>query len=142
MKALASMSPFMKRVALGKTLGLVFGLSGLAYLVFYTDTSMQFAFGMLLWYMMTGVVIGAFGVMNKHPLLGFKMNWVFRWALFGGFMFLALALVWYDVLGSMLSNYGSWFKSPYWIIVDGMFFGLITDYFATKCYWEGKKLFK
>gem|GEM_PF-6543078 len=78
MKALANMSPFMKRVALGKAIGLIFGLSGLLYLVLYTETSTQFAFGMLFWYMMTGVVIGAFGFMNKHPIFNFKMNWMFR----------------------------------------------------------------
>ncbi len=107
----------MKRVALGKTIGLIFGLVGLIYISYYTNMSMEFGIGVLFLYVITGALIGMVGVMNKHPLLGFKMPWWLRGGLMGSFMFLLLPLLNYDALATVMRDMGS-SMSPYWAILD------------------------
>jgi hypothetical protein len=50
-------------------------------------------------------------------------------------MFGTLALVSYDSISLLMSqSYLGYFKSPYWIMIDGAILGAIIDYFATKHY--------
>jgi uncharacterized membrane protein len=72
-KSLAKMTPLMKRITLGKTLGFLIGAISWLYLVYFTSLDTTFAFGVLLWCTITGVLIGAMGVLNKHPLFDFKI---------------------------------------------------------------------
>jgi len=131
----------MKRVALGKTIGLIFGLVWLIYTAYYTSISLEFGVGVLFLYIITGALIGMIGVMNKHPLFGFKMPWWLRGSLMWGFMFLLLPLLGYNTMVNIMTEMGS-NMSPYWAILDGIVFWATTDYLATKWYWEGKKIVK
>lgn len=143
MKKLAKMSPLMKRIALGKTIGFAIGAIMWGYLSYLTDIDTAFIFWILLWCSITGVLIGAMWIMHKHPLFGFKMWWLLRGSLIGAMMFGTLSLVSYDMISQVMEVfYIGYFKSPYWIMIDGAILGAVIDYFATKYYGQGKKLFK
>ena len=143
MKKLAKMTPLMKRIALGKTMGFFMGLTPWIFLIYLTDIDTRVILGLLLWMSITGVLIGAMWIMHKHPVLGFKMWWLLRGSLIGAMMFGTVSLLSYDSLSQIVNilSFG-YLESAYWIIIDGAILGATIDYFATKYYWQGKKLLK
>ena len=73
------------RIAVGKTLGALFGLAGFIYLTVYPvgDDSLL-RWGILLWYTTLGAIIGVFGVYTWDPVLKLPMPWVVSRTPFGG----------------------------------------------------------
>ena len=73
------------RIAVGKTLGALFGLAGFIYLTVYPvgDDSLL-RWGILLWYTTLGAIIGVFGVYTRHPMLESADAVVDSRASFGG----------------------------------------------------------
>ena len=131
------------RIAIGKTIGFVFGLIGFFSLpYFWPDAGMMFRWGILFWYTTLGAIIGVFGVFTWHPILHLPMPWWFRAPLMGGWMNLTLTLFTYDEMEAiMLYNFGTdgFLTSPFWFVSEGALVGLIIGYVATRYGGEGKE---
>ena len=87
------------RIAVGKTLGALFGLAGFIYLTVYPvgDDSLL-RWGILLWYTTLGAIIGVFGVYTWDPVLKLPMPWWFLAPLLGAWMNFVLTFFAYDTL--------------------------------------------
>lgn len=135
----------LNRIVVGKTTGFIFG--GLAFFLapaFGMEMSTEFAIGLWLFYMILGSLIGFMGLFDKHPMLGFKMPWWFRGITMGVMMHLVLVLLAYDQIEAMMQGtdvFDGWnMNSPYWAMLDGVWAGLIIEWFCTKRAGEGSKL--
>lgn len=72
-------SSLVTRIAIGKGVGLAFGLLGfLLFPIFVPEVGWLPRIGILLWYTTLGAIIGAFGVFTFHPVLKFPLPWWFR----------------------------------------------------------------
>lgn len=133
----------MMRIAVGKTIGLLFGIAGFMLLPgFLPDAGWQLRWGILLWYPTVGAFIGVFGVVTYHPVLKLPMPWWFRSALIGAWMNFVLAFFAYDAMTEMMTalfGLGGALSSPFWLTVEGAIIGLIIGYFATRIGGEGKE---
>lgn len=129
------------RIAIGKSIGFLIGFSAFIFIPYFLpEASPTLKWGVFLWYIIFGAVIGVFGVMTKIPVLNIIMPWWFRGAYIGAFLNLAIALVAYDTLGLlMLSVFGvdGLLASPFWVVLEGAIFGFVIDYFATRFGGEG-----
>ncbi|MEK9672501.1 MAG: hypothetical protein VW268_08360 [Rhodospirillaceae bacterium] len=62
------------RIGIGKAIGLAFGLIGFTFLPYFLpDAGWLLRWGILLWYMTVGAVIGFAGVFTSHPVLHLPM---------------------------------------------------------------------
>jgi hypothetical protein len=129
------------RVAIGKAIGFVIGLVGfiaLPYLV--PDVGWQLRWGILLWYVTLGAVIGVFGVFTRHPVLMIPMPWWFRAPVIGAWMNFVLIFFAYDQMRAILIaifGAGSTLTSPLWFIVEGAVVGAVIGFCATRVGGEG-----
>jgi hypothetical protein len=134
----------MMRIAIGKTIGLIFGVIGFIFLtIFMPETTELFKWGILLWYTTLGAIIGMFGIMTYHPILKLPMPWWFRSSLMGAWMNLVLVFFTYDVLEIMMLKIfdkASIWSSPFWMVLEGAIIGLIIGYLATRFGGEGKEI--
>lgn len=130
-----------RRIAIGKLLGLFFGLIGFLIIPIYSpDEGLMFRFAFLLWYTTLGAIVGMFGVMTYHPVLKLPMPWWFRSGLMGGWMNFLLVLFIYDKLAALIADYlGTNAISPWWMVLEGVLIGLVCGYFATRLGGEGKE---
>lgn len=130
------------RIAIGKFIGLFFGLIGFFVMPYiWPEGDMLLRLGVLFWYITVGAFIGVFGVMDWHPILRMPLPWWFRAPWIGGWMNFVLTLFAYDTFQQMmLYIFGPDFPflSPFWFILEGAVIGLIIGYFATKFGGEGK----
>ncbi|MDB2414392.1 hypothetical protein N9W34_01315 [Rickettsiales bacterium] len=131
------------RIAIGKLIGLVVGLIGFIFLpIMVPDVSIMLRWGVLLWYITVGAIIGVFGVFTWHPIFKLPMPWWFRAPLIGGWMNFVLTFFAYDqmqqVLVSIMGD-DKFLNSPLWFVLEGMIIGLLIGYFATRFGGEGKK---
>ena len=92
------------RIAVGKTLGALFGLAGFIYLTIYPvgDDSLL-RWGILLWYTTLGAIIGVFGVYTWDPVLKLPMPWWFLAPLLGAWMNFVLTFFAYDTLAAAMA---------------------------------------
>ena len=129
------------RIAIGKLIGFIFGLSGLIALpYFYPDASWLLRWGILLWYTTVGAIIGVFGVYTYHPVLKLPFPWWFRAPLLGAWMnFVLLFFAYHEMHAMLIYMFGvnSLFSSPLWFVAEGAMVGLIIGYFATRFGGEG-----
>lgn len=131
-----------RRIAIGKFIGLIFGLIGFIFLTYFTEISLFFRWGILLWYITLGACIGMFGVMTYHPILKLPLPWWFRSTYLGAWMNFVLTLFIYDVLAQMMIDlFGKdgFMLSPFWFTLEGAIVGLFIGYFATSLGGEGKE---
>lgn len=132
------------RIAIGKLIGLFFGILGFIFLTYYMpNVDTMFRWGILLWYTTLGAFIGMFGVFNYHPILKLPLPWWFRSFYLGAWMNFVLVLFTYDALQVMMIDFfgeNGIFQSPFWMVLDGAFAGLIIGYFTTKYGGEGKEI--
>ncbi len=132
------------RIAIGKAVGLVFGLIGfIALPYFWPDASLLLRTGILFWYITLGAVIGVFGVMTYHPILRLPLPWWIRSPLIGGWMNFVLTFFAYDAMQTMLVamfGYDGVLKSPFWFVAEGAIIGLIMGFLATHYGGEGKDI--
>lgn len=130
------------RIAIGKSIGLIFGLIGFVCLpYFWTDASALLRWGILLWYPTVGAVIGVFGVFVYHPIIKMPLPWWFRATLIGAWMNFVLTFFAYDDMRSMLvAMFGEsgLLASPFWFVAEGALIGLIIGFVATLYGGEGK----
>lgn len=129
------------RIAVGKTVGLVFGLIGflmIPHVLPAADPMMRWGF--LLWYTTLGAIIAIFGVFDRQPLLDVPMPWWVRAPLLGAWMNFVLTLLLHDRLAEFsaaLFGAEGPFSSPFWFVAEGALIGAIIGYFATRIGGEG-----
>ena len=131
------------RVAIGKAVGLAFGLLSLLFLPLIQGDNILFGIGILVISVLMGATVGMLGVFDEHPVFDFKMSWCVRGALVGLLFGLAVVLLGYDQLETILSSHifqNLGLKSPFWAIVDFVFLGMLIDYLATKFAGQGENL--
>ena len=130
------------RIAIGKAIGLFFGLIGFILLPYFLpDGGWLLRWGILLWYTTVGAIIGVFGVVTYHPILKLPMPWWFRAPLLGAWMNFVLTFFAFDAMQAMMVamfGEGGVLSSPFWFTVEGAIIGLIIGYFATRFGGEGK----
>ncbi len=129
------------RIAVGKLLGLIVGLLGffaLPHIVPEADPMLRW--GVLLWYITLGAIIGVFGVFTWHPVLKLPMPWWFRAPLVGAWMNFLLTFFAYAAMDQvMLAMFGEqgMLRSPFWFVLEGALIGLLIGYGATRFGGEG-----
>lgn len=132
------------RIAIGKTIGLLLGVGGFIYLLyFFPESGWLLRWGILLWYATFGAIIGVFGVFTYYPMLKFTLPWWFRGAFLGGWLNFVLTFFAYDAFaGLMVSMFGEngLITSPFWFVLEGVLVGLMIDFFATRFGGEGKEV--
>ena len=130
------------RIAIGKVIGFLFGLSGFVLLpLFLPEVGWLIRWGILLWYTTLGAIIGVFGVLTWHPVLRLPMPWWFRAPMVGGWMNFVLTFFAYDTMSVMMESIfgaGGLLSSPFWFAAEGAVVGLVIGYFATRFGGEGK----
>jgi len=133
----------MTRIAIGKSIGFLFGLVGFIMLPYFLpEAGWLIRWGILLWYTTLGAVIGVFGVITYHPVLKLPMPWWFRAPLMGAWMNFVLTFFAYDVMQAMMtSTFGDdgVLSSPFWFTAEGAIVGLVIGFFATRYGGEGKE---
>jgi hypothetical protein len=129
------------RIAIGKTIGLVVGIIGFFSLpAFLPEADLMLRWGILLWYLTFGAIIGVFGVLDNIPLLKLPLPWWIRAPFIGAWMNFVLAFFAYDNMQAMMiSVFGAdgALQSPFWFAAEGAIIGLVIGYFATRFGGEG-----
>lgn len=130
------------RIGIGKSIGLIFGLLGFVLMpYFWPEADPMMRWGILLWYITLGAIIGLFGVFTWHPVLHLPMPWWFRAPFLGAWMNFVLVLFTYDrfqaMMSSLMGTSGA-LASPFWFVLEGAVIGLIIGYCATRFGGEGK----
>jgi len=129
------------RIAVGKTVGLGFGLAGFLMLPYFVpDADPLLRWGFLLWYLSLGALIGMAGVLDRHPALDMRFPWWLRSPLIGAWMNFVLTLLIHDRLTEFsraMFGEGSTFSSPFWFVAEGALVGLVIGYAATRAGGEG-----
>ena len=132
-----------RRIAIGKSIGFIFGLASLILLPFFLpEASWQLRFGLLLWYTTLGGIIGVFGVLTYHPIMKLPFRWWFRAPFMGAWMNFVLTFFAFDVMQDMTQTiFGKTdtVSTVFWFTLEGAIVGLIIGYFATKFGGEGKE---
>ena len=132
----------MTRIAVGKTIGILFGLIGFIFLpYFYPESDWLLRWGILLWYTTLGAIVGVFGVFTYHPILKLPFQWWFRASLLGAWMNFVLTFFAFDTMQAMMFHLfgeNGILTSPFWFTAEGAIIGLIMGYFATRFGGEGK----
>jgi hypothetical protein len=131
----------MTRIAIGKLIGFVFGLTGFILLPFFLpDAGWLLRWGILFWYTTVGAIIGVFGVFTYHPVLKLPFPWWFRSTVLGAWMNFVLTFFAYDDMQAMMHAVfgpdGS-LSSPFWFVLEGAIIGFIIGFFATRFGGEG-----
>ena len=130
------------RIAIGKSVGFVFGLGGFLLLPFFApEAGWLIRWGILLWYTTVGAVIGVFGVYTRHPVLNLPMPWWVRAPFVGAWMNFVLTFFAYDLMKAMMVDmFGERgvLTSPFWFTAEGALVGLVIGYLATRFGGEGK----
>jgi len=117
----------MTRIAIGKGIGFLFGLSGFILLPYFLpDAGWLLRWGILFWYTTLGAIIGVFGVFTYHPILKLPFPWWFRSTVIGAWMNMNAV---FGVDGVL--------SSPFWFVLEGALVGLLIGYFATRFGGEG-----
>ena len=129
------------RIAVGKTVGLAFGLIGFLMMPYILpDADPMMRWGFLLWYTTLGAIIAIFGVFTWHPVLQLPMPWWVRAPLLGAWMNFVLTLLIHDQLRQFsLALFGpnSLLTSPFWFVAEGAIVGLVIGYACTRVGGEG-----
>ena len=130
------------RIAVGKMTGLVFGIIGFAMLpAIFPEGDWQLRWGILLWYVTLGGIVGMAGVFTRHPVLMLPMPWWVRAPLIGAWMNFVLTFFAYDVMGRVLvAVFGldGTLNSPFWFVLEGAVIGAIIGFCATRLGGEGR----
>ena len=131
------------RIAIGKTVGFIIGLSAFFMLPsLLGENDLMIRWGFVFWYTTMGAFIGVFGVFTWHPILKLPMPWWFRSVWIGAWMNFVLTLFIYDLMqGYMTSFFGAdgIISSPFWFVSEGALVGLLMGFLATRFGGEGKE---
>ncbi|NQW10861.1 MAG: hypothetical protein HQ481_13400 [Alphaproteobacteria bacterium] len=133
-----------KRIAIGKGVGLVVGLIGFFTLPqLWPEAGLMIRWGVLLWYVTLGAIIAVYGVITWHPILDLPLPWWVRSPLVGAWMNFVLTFFAYDTMQTMmLAVFGTdgFITSPFWFVAEGAIIGAIIGYTATRFGGEGAAL--
>ena len=137
---MATQPSLTRRIIIGKTIGLAFGLAGFLLLpLFDPQVGWLLRWGILFWYTTLGAILGMFGVMTRSPVIEFPLPWALRGIFIGAWMNFMLTFFVDDTLAVMMASVfgqGSLLSSPWWIVLEGAVIGLIIEFFATR--WGGE----
>ena len=129
------------RIAVGKGIGFLIGLIGFIFLPFFLpEAGWLIRWGILLWYMTLGAIIGVFGVFTYLPVLKLPMPWWIRAPFLGAWMNFVLTFFAYETMKDMLvTMFGAEgvLTSPFWFTLEGAVVGLLIGYLATRFGGEG-----
>ncbi len=127
------------RIIIGKTIGLVAGLSVFFIMPLLGETlDFKFGLGLILLYILLGAIIALVGMFDRHPVLNFKMPWWLKGLALGLVMHLVLVLLSYDQMALMVQKMDILgMVSPWWALIDGAILGLIMSFAETKFAGEG-----
>jgi len=129
------------RIAIGKAMGLIIGLAAFMFIPYFLpEASVTLKWGVLLWYITFGAIIGVFGVYTKVPMINCTIPWWIRGAYIGAWLNFIISLIAYDALAQLLlSVFGEngLLVSPFWVVLEGAVFGFVIDYLATRIGGEG-----
>ncbi|MCF7917448.1 hypothetical protein K9L27_00350 [Candidatus Gracilibacteria bacterium] len=146
---------FIRRMALSKGLGIFLGIIGTFFIPASALTERSgviFYWGILLWGMTLGFVIGLAGLITQNPLwdkkwLPFKHHlWrpFWRGGIVGAWLELLFVILSYEKVIALLGFLNiSWISTEniiWWAILAGFFWGAIIDLLATKFGGEGKNI--
>jgi len=136
----------MTRIAIGKIIGALIGVTAFFFIPqFLPESSATLHWGVFLWYITFGAIIGVFGVYTTVPILNVAMPWWIRGAYIGAWLNFTISLIAYDTLGQlMVAVFGvdGLLSSPFWVVLEGAVFGFIIDYLATRFGGEGAAIVK
>jgi hypothetical protein len=136
-------SKLMNRIALWKTIGLIFWLIAFFIVpIILIEATTILRVALLFWYITLWAIIWVFGIWTKHPLCKLSIPYWFRWILIWAWMNFLLALFMYDHLALLMNITITEWWFPIWIVVKWAVFWLIVDLITTKYIWEGKELMK
>lgn len=131
----------MTRIAIGKGIGLLIGLAAFFTVPhFLPDADSCLRWGLLLWYITFGAIIGMFGVVDYHPVLKLPLSWWFRASFMGAWLNFVLVFFAHEEMSAMMvSVFGEngALSSPFWFAAEGAVIGLLIGYFATRFGGEG-----
>ena len=109
----------MTRIAVGKLLGLVVGLIAFFFLPsFLPEADPMLRWGLLLWYITFGAIIGVFGVFTYHPIVKLPLPWYVGSPFIGAWMNFVLVFFAHDAMSAMMVTiFGAdgAMQSPFWI---------------------------
>ena len=133
----------MTRIAIGKGIGLIVGLAGFFSLPYFLpEADMMLRWGILLWYVTFGAIIGVFGVFTNHPVLKLPFPWWFRAPFMGAWLNFVLVFFAHDAMSAMMMSvfgeHGA-LSSPFWFAAEGAIIGLVIGFFATRYGGEGEE---
>ncbi len=135
-------SSLITRIAIGKAIGFLFGLTGFILLPYFLpEVDLLFRWGILLWYTTFGAIIGMSEVFAYHPILKLSFPWWVRAPVAGIWMNFVLIFFAFDVMQAMMLSIFSENKiltSPFWFTAEGAIIGLIIGYFTTRFEEEGR----
>ena len=129
------LTPFEKRIALSKLLGLGFGLVFAWWLAQMTAAPVTLIWGVALWLITLGAMIGILGFCTRLPLFGFALPVWLRGAWCGLWMGIVMVLLAYGPLSAAIDQMTwlpSMFHSPWWALVDMAIIGAVIDLIATR----------
>ena len=129
-----TLTPLMQRVALSKSLGLLFGLLAPMMLTANTGSEIMLVWGVVLWAVLLGALVGLIGVLDRVPLLGTRLPAGVRGGWGGGWMGVILLLVAHDGL-TVLWARSEWLPQPgpgvWWIVIEAALSGALIDLAVT-----------
>lgn len=130
------------RIAVGKVIGLVIGLVGFFALPqFYPEASWQLRWGILLWYVTMGAIVGVLGVVTRHPVLMLPLPWWVRAPIVGAWLNFVLTFFAYRDMEAVLTatfGAGGAVTSPFWFVLEGAVVATVMGYCATRFGGEGR----
>ncbi len=129
------MTPFIKRVAISKFLGIGFGLIFAWWLAQMATAPTTLVWGVALWILTLGALIGIIGFYTTIPFFGFALPVWLRGAWCGLWMGIVMVLMAYGQLSAAIDQM-TWlptmFHSPWWALVDMAIIGAVIDLIATR----------
>lgn len=138
---MTSVPSMTRRIAIGKSVGLIFGMIGFVCLpILWSEADPWTRWGILFWYITVGAIIGLAGVYTTHPVLQFPMPWWVRAPLIGAWMNFVLTFFAYETMSQMLTaifGLDGILSSPFWFVVEGALIGCVIIFAATRFAGEG-----
>jgi hypothetical protein len=129
------------RIAVGKLAGLAIGAAGYAMLpMFAPEAPQMLRWGVMLWYLTLGGLIGVAGVMTRHPVLRIPLPWWLTATALGAWMNFVLTLMIHDqaaMIAAAAFGAGSPLANPFWLVLEGAIVGLFIGWLAHLAGGEG-----
>lgn len=138
-------NPMLRRIALGKLLGLAVGLAGFILIPILAqgiDPMLRWAF--LFWYIILGAVVALVGIVDRYPVFDLPYPWWLRGTVTGAWLNFVIVLFAYQSLGELavsIFGVGGLFNSPWWLILEGAMVGAAIDGICTAVTGDGRKLY-